>query len=70
VGQDPELLAATGGEDYELLITAPEGIVEILTAESEVPVTVIGEATGEGVVFVRDGEPMGTLSGWDHFAGA
>ena len=70
VGQDPELLAATGGEDYELLIAAPEGIVETLTAESEVPITVIGEATGEGVVFVRDGEPVGTLSGWDHFAGA
>ena len=70
VDQDSEILAATGGEDYELLIAASEEVVEALTAESEVPVTVIGEATGEGVVFVRDGELVGTLSGWDHFAGA
>jgi thiamine-monophosphate kinase len=67
-GRDPEILAATGGEDYELLIAAPERVVEALAAESEVPVTVIGEATGEGVVFLRDGESVGTLSGWDHFA--
>ena len=68
VGRDPEILAATGGEDYELLIAAPEEVVETLAAESEVPVTVVGQTTGEGVEFLRDGEPVGTLSGWDHFA--
>jgi thiamine-monophosphate kinase len=67
VGRDPEVIAATGGEDYELLIAAPEEIVEALAAESEVPVTVIGEITEEGVIFLRDGKPVGGLSGWDHF---
>ena len=67
VGRDPELLAATGGEDYELLVAAPQEVVEAMAAESEVPVTVIGEVTGKGVVFLRDGEPLESLSGWDHF---
>jgi thiamine-monophosphate kinase len=67
VGRDPEILAATGGEDYELLIAASEEIVEALAAESEVPVTVIGEVTGEGVEFLRDGRSVENLSGWDHF---
>jgi thiamine-monophosphate kinase len=70
VDRDPEILAATGGEDYELLVAAPREVVEALAAESEVPVSVIGEVTGEDVVFLRDGEPVESLSGWDHFAGA
>lgn len=69
-GRDPEILAATGGEDYELLMAASEEVVEALAAESEVPVTVIGEVVEEGVIFLRDGEPVEDLSGWDHFAGA
>ncbi len=69
-GRDPEILAATGGEDYELLIAAPQEVVEALTAESEVPVTVIGEVTEKEVVFLRGGEPVENLSGWDHFPGA
>ncbi len=69
-GRDPEILAATGGEDYELLIAAPQEVVETLTAESEVPVTVIGEVTEKEVVFLRGGEPVENLSGWDHFPGA
>ena len=70
LGRDPEVLAATGGEDYELLISAPEGVIEVLTAEAGVPVTVIGEVVnGGGTVFLRDGEPIADLSGWDHFRG-
>ena len=69
-GRDPEILAATGGEDYELLIAASEEVVEALVAESETPATVIGEITEEEVLFVRDGEPVENLSGWDHFADA
>jgi len=68
-GRDAEVLAATGGEDYELLVAAPREIVEALASESEVPVTVIGEVTGEGAVFLRNGERVDGLSGWDHFAG-
>ena len=69
-GRDPEVLAATGGEDYELLVAASEEVVEALAAESEVPVIVIGQVMGEGVVFLRGGERVDGLSGWDHFGGA
>jgi thiamine-monophosphate kinase len=69
-GRDPEILAATGGEDYELLMAASEEVVEALVKESETPITVIGGMVGEEVVFVRDGEPVENLAGWDHFAGA
>lgn len=68
LGRDPEVLAATGGEDYELLICAPEPVLNALSENVEVPVTVIGEITDEAVVFVRRGAPVGGLSGWDHFA--
>jgi thiamine-monophosphate kinase len=70
LGWDPKLFAATGGEDYELLIAAPEEIVEPIARESETLVTVIGEARGEEVEFLRDGKPVESLFGWDHFAGA
>jgi thiamine-monophosphate kinase len=66
-GQDPEILAATGGEDYELLVAAPQEVVGAMAAELEEPVTVIGEVADGGVVFLRDGEPLENLSGWDHF---
>ena len=70
VDRDPEILAATGGEDYELLMAASGEVVEALAVESEVPVTVIGEVTREGVQFLRGGEPVDNLSGWDHFPDA
>jgi thiamine-monophosphate kinase len=69
LGRDPEILAATGGEDYELLISAPEPVLNALAGSVEVPVTTIGEVTdGAGVVFRRAGEPVEGLSGWDHFS--
>jgi thiamine-monophosphate kinase len=69
LGYDPEELAATGGEDYELLISAPGPVLDALTRSTGVPVTVIGEVTaGADVVFRRAGEPVEDLSGWDHFA--
>lgn len=68
LGRDPEHLAATGGEDYELLIAAPETVVEALAEESEVPITVIGEVVDKGVDFLQDGEKVEDLSGWDHFS--
>lgn len=68
LGHDSVALAATGGEDYELLISAPESILDALTESVEVPVTRIGEVTdGAGVVFLRGGEMVEGLSGWDHF---
>ncbi|CAN5639017.1 thiamine-phosphate kinase [soil metagenome] len=68
LGQSPESLAATGGEDYELLVAAPETVIGDLAAETEVPLTVIGEITDSGVEFLRDGEKVEDLSGWDHFS--
>ncbi len=70
LGRDPETFAASGGEDYELLVAAPQEVVETLADESEAPLAVIGEVTEKGILFLRDGEPVEDLSGWDHFAGA
>ena len=67
--RDPEILAATGGEDYELLISAPPSTLNALAESVEAPVTVIGEVThGADVVFRRGDEPVENLSGWDHFS--
>ncbi len=68
LGRDPEILAASGGEDYELLMAAPEPVLKALAASVEVPVTVIGEVTEGGVVFERGGESVEGLAGWDHFS--
>ncbi len=67
MGRNPESLSATGGEDYELLIAAPEEVIEALIAELEEPLTVVGEVTQGEVEFLRGGERVEDLSGWDHF---
>ncbi|MGB3635959.1 MAG: thiamine-phosphate kinase [Rubrobacteraceae bacterium] len=66
--QDPETLAATGGEDYELLIAASETVIGLLAPELETPLTVIGEIVDAGVEFLKGGERIEDLSGWDHFS--
>jgi thiamine-monophosphate kinase len=68
LGRDPEILAASGGEDYELLMAAPEPVLKALAASVGVPVTIIGEVTEGGVIFERGGEPLEGLAGWDHFS--
>src|SRR5918993_5282 len=65
--RDPEILAATGGEDYELLICAPGPILDALANNVEVPLTPIGEITRSEVVFMREGKPVQDLTGWNHF---
>ena len=67
LGHDPEILAATGGEDYELLVSAPEQVLRVLAETVEVPVTVVGEVTGSGIEFRRGEDTVEDLSGWDHF---
>ena len=67
-GHDPAVLAATGGEDYELLISAPEQTLDALAESIRVPLTVIGEVTPNDVAFRRGNEIVEGLSGWDHFA--
>lgn len=66
-GKNPEDLAVTGGEDYELLMAAPGDVLDKLAAEVDVALTVIGEVTKEGIAFERNGESVEDLSGWDHF---
>lgn len=65
--RDAEVLAVSGGEDYELLIAAPEAVIQELSEELDVPLAVIGEVTDSDVVFHRGGEAVDGLSGWDHF---
>jgi thiamine-monophosphate kinase len=56
---DP-VVAATAGDDYELLFTAPAGF------ESPVPVTWIGEVSeGSGLELTHDGDAV-VLSGYEH----
>lgn len=69
VGRGPEVLAATGGEDYELLVAAPVGVLAELARGVDVPLTVVGEITARDVVFRLGGEVVEGLSGWDHFRG-
>jgi thiamine-monophosphate kinase len=72
---DGEELAATGGEDYELLVACPDAIVarlDELALAAGVPLTVIGRCTeaSDGVVLrdARGGELRGH-GGYDHFGG-
>jgi len=63
-------LALSGGEDYELLFTAPAEIVAKVKKAASVPVTPIGEiTTGKGVTLVdKAGNPFALKrSGWEHF---
>lgn len=59
-GVDDPVVAATAGEDYELLFTAPPGL------EPTGDVTWIGEVSdGSGLVMRRGGEPV-ELTGYEH----
>lgn len=59
-GQPPEVFAAIGGEDFELLVTLPPGV-------DAAPLTRIGTVTsGPGVSTTLAGVEW-TLAGYDHF---
>lgn len=69
VGRDAGVLAATGGEDYELVLAAPEAVLDEVSRRVETPLTVIGEIKeAPAMEFLRGGEPLEELSGWDHFS--
>ncbi len=55
--------AVTYGEDFELVATVPKNAVESVRAESDVPVSVVGEVTASGITL--DGEPLPDR-GWTH----
>jgi thiamine-monophosphate kinase len=70
-GRDPAELAVTGGDDYELLFTAPargRPALEGAAAAAGVPVTWLGHvAAGDGVVLAGEGgRPLEGLAGYEH----
>lgn len=73
--QDALSLACGGGEDYQLLLTAPPELIARVAQEADVPVTVVGEMVADGERHVRlldeKGNEITTPSaGWDHLRGA
>ena len=67
-------MALSGGEDYELLLTAPPPVIGEVISTLDIPVAIVGEivSEAEGVtVLDSSGEPMAVeRGGWDHFAEA
>jgi thiamine-monophosphate kinase len=72
-GDDPRTFAATGGEDYELLVAVPPGRLRGLREELDVPLTPVGrlEEGDPGVVAVDGAGRVVTLArlGWEHHGG-
>jgi len=65
-------LALNGGEDYELLFTAPEPIMEKVIPLLSPPAAIIGRIVEGDAGRVRVIDPTGTeitsiSGGWDHF---
>ncbi len=75
VGRDPLHLALFGGEDYELLFTAPAdrapALAAVVQRETGTPVTDVGEivaASAGRMLVLPDGMEMPLApGGWDHF---
>ena len=72
LGEAPAVFAATGGEDYELLVALPATFSAADAARCEsacgTPLHRIGTVgQGEGARFVLGGQPV-SLAGFDHFA--
>ncbi len=67
-GRATDLLAATGGDDYELIVTAPDDLVTGLSGGLDVPLTCIGRVVeGTGVTLRRDGVIVTVPTpGWEH----
>jgi thiamine-monophosphate kinase len=65
-------IALSGGEDYQLLFTAPSGVIEVVKKACLYPVTVIGKITsgpaGQITLIEKSGKRFFPASaGWDHF---
>lgn len=68
LGLAAEVLAATGGEDYELIVTLPAAAVAAAQHALDLPLTPVGRVTaGTGVTFTRSGAPVAlSRPGWLH----
>ncbi len=67
-GDDPAVMGARGGEDYEILCTLPEGFdaAEACMTETGVPVARIGTVVhGSGAAILRDGLEV-DITGFRH----
>jgi thiamine-monophosphate kinase len=67
-------LALSGGEDYELLFTAPAPVMEVVKSNIGCPVTIVGEMvvdhdTGVTLLDKNGNEFNLPKTGWDHFPG-
>jgi thiamine-monophosphate kinase len=67
LGRDPGEVGATGGEDFELLVTAPPAVAAGLSGVTWVG-EVVADPEGGGVELRRDGTPV-ALQGFEHLAG-
>jgi thiamine-monophosphate kinase len=64
-------MAASGGEDYELILIASEALIRDAEAALGAPLTVVGRIVeGAGVVHALDaqGREVPVTAGWDHLA--
>jgi thiamine-monophosphate kinase len=69
VGRAADELAATGGEDYELIVTLPPGTVDARRTSLDVPLTAVGRviAGPPGIRVVRGGAAVRLPRlGWEH----
>ena len=68
LGTFPDMLATTGGDDYELLVTTPSDRVAHLQGILSIPLTVVGRVTdGSGLTLLRNGEVVDAPTlGWEH----
>lgn len=67
-GPAADLLAATGGDDYELIVTVPAALVDDLAKAIDVPMTPVGRViTGSGLTLLRNGVTVDAPTlGWEH----
>ena len=63
-----DLLAATGGDDYELIVTVPGELISRLADGLDVPLTRVGRVVaGSGVRLLRGGVAVvAPTPGWEH----
>jgi thiamine-monophosphate kinase len=70
--READVLAATGGEDYELIVAAPPERIDVLRRDLDVPLVAVGRiVAGEPqLVVTRDGRAVPLTSlGWEHRTG-
>jgi len=66
-GRDPRELAATAGDDYELLFTAPPERREAIESAAGLPVTWLGRVrAGRGLVLFGERDEPVELRGYEH----